>query len=44
MHPFTAGLVGVTVGVVVTLGLQTLIAWSAAASLDDAGWTREGDD
>lgn len=44
MSPQMALLVGIGIGVSLTVGGWWLVVWCVTADMDDAGWMRGGDD
>ena len=44
MHPMMTFVIGLAVGVSVTIGFQVLVVWCVTADMDDAGWMQEGRD
>lgn len=44
MHPMTTFMIGLAVGVGLTIGFQVLVIWCVTCDMDDAGWMMGGDD
>ena len=44
MHPMTTFVIGLAVGVGLTIGFQVLVVWCVTRDLDDAGWMMESRD
>lgn len=44
MHPMTTFMIGLAVGVGLTIGFHVLVVWCVTKDLDDAGWMRGTND